>query len=96
MTQVNEGVVTSEKTHAGVLRMKGGKPLSPIRVRRPLGLIGLLFLLFVYALLVMRIAVGDRVQQISAAEFFFYLTKVLLRHGLRRSLSIGCSDRINT
>ena len=49
-----------------------GKPLLPIRVRKLLGLVGLLLLLFVYALIVMTIAVSGRVPQ-EGAEFFFYL-----------------------
>ena len=53
--------------------MKHGKPLLPIRVRKLLGLMGLLLLLFVYALIVMTIAVSGRVPQSGAPEFFFYL-----------------------
>ena len=53
--------------------MGTGKPLLPIRVRKLLGLVGLLLLLFVYALIVMTIAVSGRVPQDGAAEFFFYL-----------------------
>lgn len=53
--------------------MDTGKPLLPIRVRKLLGLVGLLLLLFVYALIVMTIAVSGRVPQDGAAEFFFYL-----------------------
>ncbi|MGB1117938.1 MAG: DUF2842 domain-containing protein [Parvibaculales bacterium] len=54
-------------------RMERGKPLFHMRVRKLLGLIGLLLLLFVYALIVMTIAVSGRVPQGGAAEFFFYL-----------------------
>ena len=53
--------------------MERRKPLLPIRIRKLLGLIGLLLLLFVYALIVMTIAVSGRVPQEGAAEFFFYL-----------------------
>tara|TARA_Y100000022_G_C13153243_1_gene330506 strand:+ start:22 stop:336 length:315 start_codon:yes stop_codon:yes gene_type:complete len=53
--------------------MKTSKPLLSIRVRKLLGLFGLLLLLFVYALIVMTIAVSGRVPQDGAAEFFFYL-----------------------
>ena len=53
--------------------MDTGKPLLPIRVRKLLGLVGLLLLLFVYALIVMTIAVSGRAPQSGMAEFFFYL-----------------------
>ena len=53
--------------------MERGKPLLPIRVRKLLGLVGLLLLIFVYALIVMTIAVSGRVPQSGMAEFFFYL-----------------------
>ena len=49
------------------------KPLLPIRIRKLLGLIGLLLLLFVYALIVMTVAVSGRVPQEGMAEFLFYL-----------------------
>ncbi len=52
--------------------MERRKPLLPIRIRKLLGLIGLLLLLFVYALIVMTVAVSGRVPQEGAAEFFFY------------------------
>ena len=53
--------------------MERRKPLLPIRIRKLLGLIGLLLLLFVYALIVMTIAVSGRVPQEGAAQFFFYM-----------------------
>ena len=53
--------------------MERGKPFFPMRVRKLIGLIGLLLLLFVYALIVMTIAVSGRAPQSGAAEFFFYL-----------------------
>ena len=53
--------------------MERRKPLFPMRVRKLLGLIGLLLLLFVYALVIMTIGVSGRVPQGGAAEFFFYL-----------------------
>ena len=53
--------------------MNLGRPFFPMRVRKLIGLIGLLLLLFVYALIVMTIAVSGRAPQSGAAEFFFYL-----------------------
>ena len=53
--------------------MDTGKPLLPIRVRKLIGPLGLLLLLFVYALIVMTIAVSGRAPQSGTAEFFFYL-----------------------
>ena len=53
--------------------MERYKPFLRMRVRKLLGLIGLLLLLFVYALIVMIIAVSGSVPQAGAAEFLFYL-----------------------
>ena len=53
--------------------MESRKPLLPIRIRKLLGLIGLLLLLFVYALIVMTVAVSGRVPQEGVTEFLFYL-----------------------
>ncbi|MAI69234.1 MAG: DUF2842 domain-containing protein [PS1 clade bacterium] len=53
--------------------MEKRKPALPIRVRKLIGLILMLVLLFVYALIVMTIAVSGRVPQEGASEFFFYL-----------------------
>ena len=53
--------------------MERGKPFFPMRLRKLIGLIALLLLLFVYALIVMTIAVSGHVPQEGAAEFFFYL-----------------------
>ena len=53
--------------------MERRKPLLPIRIRKLLGLISLLLLLFVYALIVMTVAVSGRVPQEGVTEFLFYL-----------------------
>jgi hypothetical protein len=50
--------------------MERRKPLLPIRIRKLLGLIGLLLLLFVYALIVMTIAVSGRVPQEGGSGVF--------------------------
>lgn len=49
------------------------KPLLPIRLRKLIGFVLILILLFFYALIVMRFAVSTNIPESGVKQFFFYL-----------------------
>ncbi len=49
------------------------KPFFSIRVRKFIGLLFILLLLFFYALIVMRFAVSTSIPESGLKQFFFYL-----------------------
>lgn len=49
------------------------KPWLPIKIRKLVGLLAMLLLIFFYALLVMTVAVTTNVPENGLVEFFYYL-----------------------
>lgn len=49
------------------------KPWLPIKIRKLVGLLAMLLLIFFYALLVMTVAVTTNVPENGLLEFFYYL-----------------------
>jgi hypothetical protein len=66
---VNKGFMMSQEKPAKAFK----KPLLPIRLRKLIGFVLILVLLFFYALIVMRFAVSTNIPESGVKQFFFYL-----------------------